>query len=358
MKRKIIDGHMHLAQWESADGKTIFNNIREYQESAGLAAIDNMCCSNNGDLWGGFEADQSILGAIAKLENPTVFTHGCLYLPKDHTRFKAFNFKDQLDELMELGLDGIKICDFKPDAYKLFHLDEHLAQYDEFIGYCEKNNVHMCWHVADPETFWDPNQVPEKAKKVGWFYGDGTFPTYEKLIGIAYDFLDAHPGLNVLLAHMFFKSFHPDEVVRLLDKYPGVCLDMAPGWEMFEGFKTHRDKWAEIFRKYSTRIVYATDVMFAGCPEFSKEAAQLVIKFLETDEEFEVRGGHLTKGIKLEENHLDNIFCKNHERTVGKTPREINKIALKKYIERYLPFVHESKNKYLTEDYYRRNLIK
>ena len=357
MKRKIIDGHMHLAQWANNDGKSIFDNLKDYLEASGIVAVDNMCCSNNGDLWGGFEADQSILGAIAKLENPNVFTHGCLYLPKDNSKFRDFDFKNQLDELMELGLDGIKICDFKPDAYKLFNLDAHLEQYDEFLGYCEKNNVHMCWHVADPETFWNPDKVSDMAKSRGWFYGDGTYPTYEKLIDMTYTFLDAHPKLNVLLAHMFFKSFNPDEVTALLEKYPNVCLDMAPGWEMFAGFKAHYDKWYGIFRKYSERFVYATDMTLPNHLGFLTASAELVLKFLETDEEFEVRGNHFTKGIKLESEYLDNILYKNHERIVGIKPREINKAALKKYIDKYLPYVPKSRNTQLTTEYYRKNLI-
>lgn len=85
MERKIIDAHMHLAQWERKDGKSVFENLAEYQKQSGIAAVDNMCSTNNGDLWEGFEGDQSILGAIAKLENPSVFTHGCLYLPKEYT---------------------------------------------------------------------------------------------------------------------------------------------------------------------------------------------------------------------------------------------------------------------------------
>ena len=130
----MIDGHMHIAQWEDEQGRSVFENLRNYQQENGIIAVDNMCCSNNGKLWKGFEADQSILGAVAKLENETVFTHGCLYIPEDPGQRAAFPFRDQLDELMELGMDGIKICDFKPDAYRLYQVEEHLEEYDAFIG--------------------------------------------------------------------------------------------------------------------------------------------------------------------------------------------------------------------------------
>ena len=341
--------------WEKEGCDSIFEGLRKYQEVNGIVAVDNMCCSSNGDLWGGFEADQSILGAIVKLENPSVFTHGCLYLPRDHRDFEKFNFKDQLDELMELGLDGIKICDFKPDAYKLFHVGEHLEEYDEFIGYCEKNNVHMCWHVADPKSFWsfEPEYERSKANPV---YVDGSYPTYDELMDMTFAFIEAHPKLNLLLAHMFFKYSEPEEAVRVLEKYPNVCFDTAPAWGMFADYKARHSEWSKIFRQYSERILLGTDLSFARAPETMKVSTDPIVRFFETDDEFNTRYDIPTKGIKLEKEHLDNIFYKNHERTVGKQPREINKKALKKYIERYLPFVNATRNRQLIEEYYKKNL--
>ena len=347
MKRKIIDSHMHLAQWVADNGESIFDNLEKYQKMGNIAAVDNMACTNNGDLWNRYEADQSILGAIVKLHNPTVFSHGCLFIPKGSKDFKILDFKGQLDDLMEIGLDGIKICDFKPDAYKLFNVDAHLEEYDDFISYCEKNGVHMCWHVADPDPFWKTENGP---------YLDGTFPTYESLNEMTYKFLDSHPNLNVLLAHMFFKSFDPAEAEMILKKYPNACFDMAPGWEMFSGFKKHHGEWSRIFREYSTRFLYATDMTFPMGTDYAAGSANLVLKFLETDEEFDVRVGHSAKGIKLEEEYLENILYKNHDRTVGKTPKEINKAALKKYIQRYLPYLPDTRNKQKTEEFLLKNL--
>lgn len=215
----------------------------------------------------------------------------------------------------------------------------------------------MCWHVADPQYFWDADKVSDVVKKRGWFYGDGTYAGYEQLIGFAYQMLEKHPKLKVMLAHAFFKSYDPDEVEDLLEKYPNVSLDLAPGWEMFDGFRTHYEKWYTIFRKYSDRFVYATDNLTTNPGDFIDENAQYVLRFLQTDDEFEVRVNHRARGIKLEQEYLENVLYKNHENMVGAKPREINKTALKKYIERYLPLMPDSQNKHLTEEYYRKRLL-
>lgn len=355
-KMKIIDGHMHITQWVRNDGKSAFEMIEDYRQNNGIAYVDNMCCSNNANLWSGYEMDQSILGAIAKIENPYVFTHGCLYIPQDAEQIKKYDFKSQLEELMEIGLDGVKICDFKPDAYKILNVESRLEDYDEYIGYCEKYGVHMCWHVADPDFFWDETKVSEQTKKAGWFYGNGTYPTYESLIAFAYKMIEKHPKLNLLLAHAFFKSNEPDEIEALLEKHPNVNIDLAPGSEMFGGFGKYYDKWYNIFRKYSDRFVYATDASTSQTSERRAFLSQSVLRFLQTDDVFDF-SNYEAHGIKLEQEHLDNILYKNHERTVGITPKEINKKALKKYIDRYLPLMPDSKNKRSTEEYYRKNLL-
>lgn len=359
MEQKIIDAHMHITQWVNHEEISVFDSVRQYQEDNRIACVDNMCCSNLGDLWAGYEMDQSILGAIAKLDNPTVFAHGCLYLPRDHSQIAQYRFKDQLEELMEIGLDGVKICEFKPDAFKLYRIDDWMREYEEYIDACWENKVHMCWHVADPPTCWDGSQVSEYFRKVGWFYGDGAHLSYDEFIAMTYRLLDRHPDLNVMLAHAFFKSQEPDEVEALLNKYPNVTIDLAPGSEMFDGFRTHYEKWHRLFRVYSDRFLYATDATMTTSRNRMGRVSESVLKFLNSGEVFVFGGGGGPEvhGIDLEQEHLDRVLYQNHERTVGKKPREINKKALKKYIDRYLPLMPDSRNKQMTQAYYRKNLL-
>lgn len=357
MSQKIVDGHMHITQWVCDGERLVFDALRKYCENTGITHTDNMCCTNNGRLWEGYEPDQNLIGAIAKLECSNVFMHGCMQIPENPAPNQKLYFREQLEELMEIGIDGVKICDFKPDAYRLYRVGEHLEEYDEYIGLCEKYGVHMCWHFADPEQFWNPLMVTERAKQRGWYYGEGDHPTFDELIGLAYTFLDHHPNLKVLLAHAFFKSFEPDEVIGLLEKYPNVKIDLSLGWGMFNGFRTHYEKWHHIFRRFSDRFLFATDGAMDAPEEKLAARAQFVFRFLQTDEEFYVRPNCTAHGIKLDKSDSENIFYKNHESAVGKQPKTVNKNALKKYIERNLPQMPDTRNKKMTEEYYRKNLL-
>ncbi len=354
MKMKMIDSHMHISQWLRDDGKSAVEVIEDYRRENDITFVDNMCCTSNGDLWGGFEADQSILGAIAKLENPNIFVHGCLMLPRD--RSKQYSFTEQVDELMELGLDGMKLCDFKPDAYKTLGVGERLDEYEKYIAHCEKYNVHMCWHIADPDFFWNDKEIPDNISNLNWFYGNGTYPTYDELIGFARRMIELHPRLRVQLAHAFFKSNEPDEISELLTKYPNVTLDLAPGGEMFDGFRTHYDAWHRIFREFSDRFLFATDASAAYSNGTMSSLAQRVLRFLMTEDTFDYSDRNVAHGIALEREHLERILYKNHERELGKTPKPINRSALKRYIARHLPTLPDTPNRRMIEVYCRERL--
>ena len=84
---------------------------------------------------------------------------------------------------------------------------------------------------------------------------------------------------------------------------------------------------------------------------------QSVLRFLSTDDRFTFADTYQVHGIRLEQGHLENILHKNHENAVGCTPRPIHRPALKKYIERYLPLMPDSRNRQMTESYYRKQLL-
>ena len=64
-----------------------------------------------------------------------------------------------------------------------------------------------------------------------------------------------------------------------------------------------------------------------------------IYRFLKTDEIIDSFSGVKIQSIKIADEHIENIFSKNFIKRVGNRPREINKKALKQYIEKYLPYV-------------------
>ncbi len=359
MSIKKIDAHAHIAQWYCPDGTTAFDAVRQYLRRGNLESIDNMCCSSNSNLWGGFERDQSILAAIVKLEVPETYAHGCMFIPThgETADPKLFDYAEQTEMLMAMGFDGIKICEFKPDSYKYHKMDSLVERFESCFSYCEKHDVPMCWHVADPDSFWDADRVPESAASAGWFYGDGTYPEYNDLYLTAYGILDRHPNLRVVLAHAFFLSNAPERMRGIFEKYPNVSIDLAPGWEMFDGFREQYEAWGDIFRTYSDRILMATDGCVTEGLDFPLTAGERVAEFLTGTDITTVPWGCTIHGIGLEKAHANKIMYENCRRIVGDAPKQIDRAVLREYIKRYLPIVPESRNTVAITEYYKKNLM-
>ncbi len=354
-----IDAHMHLTQWFTADGETrCFDALADYYKTCGFDGADVMCCSNNSDLWARYEPDQCIIAAIAKHELPETYIHGCMLLPsmvKDGDVPSAFDFKYQLDMLSSMGFDGIKCCEFKPDSFKINRLSECFEDFEEYFSHCEMRDIPMCWHVADPEEFWDINKAPAFAVKRGNFYGDGTFPKYDELYKITYGILDRHPKLRVMLAHAFFLSEHPERMTAVLDKYPNVTIDLAPGWEMFTGYYNHYNEWHGIFRKYSDRFMFATDTDMHFGAEHGGELAEYELRYLSTDDEYVTLGNRTTRGIALCGEELENILSGNCRRMLGDSPKPLDTAVFKEYCKTFLPYIPETQNKHEIEKYLKKN---
>jgi hypothetical protein len=132
-----------------------------------------------------------------------------------------------------------------------------------------------------------------------------------------------------MFAHFYFLSDFLDRAAELLDRYPNVQLDLAPGIEMLHNFSKRPEAAREFFLKYQDRIVYGVDFS----PRFSLRRIWVVRNFLETDETFHVPTDdnlfwpdHRTmiRGIALPEEALQKIYAGNYRRIVSPNPKPLN----------------------------------
>ena len=221
VNEKVIDGHLHIEGIYNKDGVHFLKGFDEYRNTKGIKRL-NIAALPSGKR----DVANNILCAFYKIVNPQDFAHGGL-------TFKEYpvnpNAKDdmspltQYKELMEIGFDGIKLLEGKPQVHKQIGIPLCHEYFDEFYGALEKDGTHLLFHVNDPEEFWDPDKAGEEIKKLGWFYGDGTYASNEEVYRQIYAILDKHPNLNVTFAHFFFYSNYPEKLVELFEnKLPAL----------------------------------------------------------------------------------------------------------------------------------------
>lgn len=245
--------------------------------------------------------------------------------------FKGIPYEKQAEAMLDIGFDGIKFLDMKPSIYKIIGSGVGRREYYRLFELLEAKQTPVVMHCADPETFWDKSKMrPDEIEK-GWWYGDGTYPSYDDIYREVFSVLDRHPNLNVVLAHFFFLSNNYEEAVRVMETYPGVKFDITPGWEMYVGFSRDIDKWHDFFMKYADRIIYGTDSTDEMGSHQDEIDLNNVVSFALTHDRSEYVMpifGPTVRGLELDEKTIEKISLKNFTRYFGAEPKVINRYML------------------------------
>jgi hypothetical protein len=338
VKHKVIDGHLHFYDWKDENGVDFFHCFEEYRNEMGLAAI-NLCALPSGY---GCDVTSNLMCAIYKLINKNTFAHaGLLYkeYPMGEKLPEYMNFATQLDELEKIGFDGIKMIEGKPTAHRTIGKNLLNSDHDRFFAEAEARGTHIIFHVNDPKEFWE--------KEGGDYYGDDTFATNEELYRQAYAILEKHPNLKVTFAHFFFKSDTPEDLIELFEKYPNVCVDLTPGWEMYLSFYENKEYFKKFFEKYSKRILLGTDAYFPRPSECSMWLVDRVYRFLASSDIVKAVADRYESGLCISNEAIENITYKNFEGRVSQEPKEINKEALIEYYQKYKHLMIKDDIKYV-----------
>ena len=343
LKEKVIDSHLHIEAWENEKGQSFLESFDEYVERMGIHAI-NIASLPSGK---GRNVSNNIMIAFYKLTHKNAFAHGGLIYteyPAPDKMPEGMDFVTQYKELMEIGFDGMKMLEGKPSLHKMVGKDLSCDLFDPFFAELEKDGTHLIFHVNDPEEFWSDEYATEEMINRGWSYADGTYATNEEVYNQINRVLEKHPNLCVNFAHFFFYSRFPEKLEELFSKCPNMGVDVTPGGEMYTAFDENPEYFKEFFIKYSERIQLGTDATFPWDAGAHSWLMDRVYRYLATDDSFMGFVDRENKGMKLPKEALENILYKNFERTVGTTPKEINKEALKAYIEKYRHLMTQDEN--------------
>ncbi len=336
MKQRIADAHVHLE--DVAEGK--FRRPEKMLDAIASKGV----------------TDLSLLAYMPFSD--VVSNLRVLYWKKNYKklRIRAFGsfhecdiYKDvpyekQYEKLMDLGCDGIKFIQMKPDRRKVLGKGLNDPSYDKALSAIEEDGTPVTIHSGDPESFWDINCVEPWMIERGWFYGDGTYLSCEELYAEDFKMLDKHPKLSVTFAHFFFLSNKIDEAKRVMETYPNVKFDLTPGWEMYLGFSKNIDGWQRFFEDYSDRILFGTDSNDEK--ENIGDLYDLVYTALTHDKsEYEMPiWKHTVKGLALSDGAVKKICFDNYVRFVGKEPKPVNEKLLLETAEKMHSDIKDDEN--------------
>ena len=341
-----IDGHIHVHRWLDEDNNVDFTHgLEEYRRVCGLKYIALAPLPSGNSIPVPRDVSNNIICAFYKLLNENTFSYGGFIYPSypvSADEMEGMSLTTQLDELMEIGFDGIKMLEGKPNLYVRIGnpLDGEL--FDEVLGKMEREGTYILMHALDPAFFWtdaDPERIAKK-----WYYGDSSiYPTSEELYQQIDNVLERYPRLNLCLAHFFFCSGKPEKLEDMFAKYDNLSVDITPGGEMYIDFNKRLDYFRDFFTKYDDRICFGTDMDFPVHLEAGVWLCDREYRFVATDETISSFSDNMITGINIPNGSVQKIFSSNLLNKLGGKPKPINKAALKRYIEKYRHLIIDKK---------------
>lgn len=266
-----------------------------------------------------------LVSVFAGLDHTSHFSGGGITAPP---------LADQIDRLIAIGADGVKMLEGKPDRRKVLGVPLDSPYFEGCFARLEETGFPVLLHVADPEEFWNPALTPMWAKQRGWGYDD-TDIRKEQLYTEMENVLRRHPGLKIIFAHFYFLSADLPRAAALLERYPGVHFDLAPGIELLYNLSKNVEDTREFFDMFSSRILYGSDIAAGLTLSEANTRGGIVQRWLGTFNEFRlpenadfVLGSPedgIIRGLSLSEEVLEKILCKNFLRMLSENPGNLDR---------------------------------
>jgi predicted TIM-barrel fold metal-dependent hydrolase len=324
----IIDSHVHIWGYNNGNLTEILEGIYKIKELMNLESINAAAIP----AWDRASAGQNLICLLFKALYNDCRAYAGLEYYHDGVEETPDGFLGQLTGFMDMGFDGIKIIEYKPSSYKKIGYGMNTCRHRKFFAFLEKNKIPVLWHTADPEENWDADLCNDFARKSGWYYGEGGFPSKDELTGEAEAILDEFPGLNAVFAHMFFLTADISKARAFMQRHPGARLDVTPGTEMYFNFTKDREGWRNFFIDYQDRILFGTDNGWGDEASPAQKAIEGCEKiafldaFFSGDSTIRLWDKHLMRGLALPGKVLDKLYRDNFLAMAGerKTPKKVN----------------------------------
>jgi predicted TIM-barrel fold metal-dependent hydrolase len=269
--------------------------------------------------------------------------------PSDYGKLMA----EQLAESKRLGAVGLKIPKGlglgypASDGKSLLPIDD--KGLDPLFEQAGALGMPVAIHIGDPKAFWlPPNPANERWDELRahpeWSFYDAGVPSWQQLYDAFERRVARHPHTKFIAVHFGDDPEDPDNVSRMLDKYPNFYIDTAARVpELGRADAAHAvEKMRRFYEKYQDRILFGTDtgvgadqgdMMFGSNGELPPTRAdeerffKSTWRYFETnDRQFEsptpIQGRWKIDGVGLSDEILRKIYFENAARLLGWRPTQ------------------------------------
>lgn len=198
---------------------------------------------------------------------------------------------------------------------------------DSVINFVIQQDKTVMAHIGEPKNCWLPLEEMTVNNDRNYFrnhpeyhmYLHPAYPSYEDQINARDRFLERHPDMRFVGAHLGSLEWDVDELAKRLDKFPNMAVDMAARIPHLQHQTIQdREKVRNFFIRYQDRLIYGTDSGidpesdFEDVKNYVHEKWTTDWKYFVTDEAMTVPEVNGTfKGLKLPKEVIDKVFREN-----------------------------------------------
>ena len=164
--------------------------------------------------------------------------------------------------------------------------------------------------MGDPEFGWDITRATPRMIERGWVYDD-TYLTFESGFELIKNILSRYPNLKIAFAQMCFMDDRLDFAAELLERYPGMMLDMTLALPIYSDLSATPEKSRAFLIKYQDRLIYGTDATSKPVGEalvYNRKKVKVITHLLEGTGEKQIED-LLIQGISLPEEVLKKVYA-------------------------------------------------
>jgi predicted TIM-barrel fold metal-dependent hydrolase len=253
----------------------------------------------------------------------------------------------QLAEGQRLGARGLKITKGLglgypgPDGKRLLAIDD--PGLDPLWKRAGELGMPVAIHIGDPKAFWKPvspanERWDELRVHPEWSFAGPGIPSWQQLYDAFERLVARHKKTTFIGVHFGNDPEDPDNVARMLDKYPNLYVDTAA--RVPEIGRHPQEKMKRFYAKYQDRVLFGTDtgigpddadMMYGSTGAEVPTRADEVRFFTSTwryfetaDRQFEsptpIQGRWKIDGVGLPESILRKIYFENAARVLRWRP--------------------------------------
>lgn len=234
------------------------------------------------------------------------------------------------------GSIGIKIwknigMTYRDSAGNFIMIDN--PRFDSVINFVIAEGKTVMGHLGEPKNCWLPVEQMTVTGDKEYFkehpqyhmYLHPEFPSYDDQIDARDRFIERHPDMRFVGAHLGSLEWNVDELAKRLDKYPNMAVDMAERiCHLQYQSLTDWQRVHDFFIKYQDRLVYGTDISIDDDTE-SAAAKERISKIWRDDWKYFTTNDKMTarqvegefRGMNLPKEVVDKIYYKNAIRWFG-----------------------------------------